>query len=368
MRPLKGFAALLLLGSAALAIFYVQHAGTRAGGTRESSPESRTARPFVVPENVNIGACIKVKSLLHGNSLKKLQTKELLTKVFDLNSCPWIGNRNNLQHYRNELARCCNASYQLIVTQENSPVGHTVSYETDAKKNVMVTDEMFQLFVETSPFKNKQYKTCSVVGNGGILLGSFCGENIDQADFVFRSNLPPLNYTDDVGTKVDLVTANPSLIVNRFENLNNRRKSFGTFMQAYKNAYILVPAFSYPSNTEIAFKVHYTLEDFGLNQTMLYYHPDYMKKLAIYWKAAGVEAARLSSGFMMVNAALELCDKVTLYGFWPFDEDLHQNPILHHYYDDVRPKPDMHKMSDEFFFYLQMHNQGVLQIQMDNCF
>ncbi|XP_069501291.1 alpha-2,8-sialyltransferase 8F-like isoform X1 [Ambystoma mexicanum] len=371
MKTWLKYFSLLLLGSAALAVYYVKYTGgmnAKAQEMREWTPEFRTVRPFVVPEKVNIDACIKVKKLLHGNSLKRLQTKQLLTKVFDLSGCPWIGSSIQRRSYRRRLAQCCNASHQLIVTQENSPVGHTMSYETDAKRKVKVTDEMFQLFVETSPFKNKRYETCSVVGNGGILLGSFCGDNIDQADFVFRINLPPLNYTDDVGTKVDLVTAKPSIIVNRFENLNSRRKSFGDFMQAYKNAYILMPAFSSPSNMPIAFKVHYTLEDFGLNQTMLYYHPDYMKKLAIYWKAAGVEAVRLSSGFMIVSAALELCNKVTLYGFWPFDEDLHRNPILHHYYDDVRPKPAMHNMPDEFFFYLQMHNQGALQIQMDNCF
>ncbi|XP_069501299.1 alpha-2,8-sialyltransferase 8F-like isoform X2 [Ambystoma mexicanum] len=218
MKTWLKYFSLLLLGSAALAVYYVKYTGgmnAKAQEMREWTPEFRTVRPFVVPEKVNIDACIKVKKLLHGNSLKRLQTKQLLTKVFDLSGCPWIGSSIQRRSYRRRLAQCCNASHQLIVTQENSPVGHTMSYETDAKRKVKVTDEMFQLFVETSPFKNKRYETCSVVGNGGILLGSFCGDNIDQADFVFRINLPPLNYTDDVGTKVDLVTAKPSIIVNR---------------------------------------------------------------------------------------------------------------------------------------------------------
>uniref|UniRef100_A0A8C5MFR2 Uncharacterized protein n=1 Tax=Leptobrachium leishanense TaxID=445787 RepID=A0A8C5MFR2_9ANUR len=233
------------------------------------------------------------------------------------------------------------------------------------KSDKIVTIDSFP--PQTSIF-NKPIRSCAVVGNGGILRNSCCGAEIDQADYVFRFNLPPMNYSDDTGRKTNLVTANPSIVSKRYSRLHERRRPFMDLVKNYEPAPILMAAFSFPSTTDVIFKVIYTLEEFGSQQKVVYHHPNYLTNLAVYWTEKGLVVRRLSSGFMIVSTALEICDEVTLYGFWPFDQDTNGKPILHHYYDNMSPKRGAHSMPDEFFFYSQMHSKGILKLQVGKCF
>ncbi|KAL8176388.1 UNVERIFIED_CONTAM: hypothetical protein K2H54_033223 [Gekko kuhli] len=109
------------------------------------------------------------------------------------------------------------------------------------------------------------------------------------------------------------------------------------------------------------------MEDFGMGQRAYFLNPHYLDTLGIYWKAQGFHPGRLSSGFMLVNTALEFCKRITLYGFWPFSHDLASRPIPHHYYDNTGPKPGIHAMNREFSYYLQMYFQGVLRLRLGKC-
>ncbi|MBN3289504.1 SIA8A sialyltransferase, partial [Polypterus senegalus] len=215
------------------------------------------------------------------------------------------------------------------------------------------------------PLWNKTLGHCAVVGNGGILRNSSCGEQIDQADFVIRFNLPSLNYTADVGTKTDLVTANPSILSN-YDSLSYARKPFMQRMKAYGHAEVLMPAFAYAFCMEPSFRVYFTLQDFNL-QHVSFFHPEYLSKLHKYWRNKRLTATRLSSGMMLVSVALELCSKVSLYGFWPFPYDLNGQPLIHHYYDNHPVTPGMHSLPLEFFNLLQMHIKGILKLNIGKC-
>ncbi|XP_069470089.1 alpha-2,8-sialyltransferase 8E-like [Ambystoma mexicanum] len=298
---------------------------------------------------------------------KKIGEKSIMRNAAELQRCPWQENREKKEFYRSEINQCCNSSHGLIVTQENTRVGENIVYETQKSVKINVTTEIFNMFPKESPFSGKAYKTCAVVGNGAILVDSCCGQQIDQAEFVFRFNLPPLNYTKDSGKKVDLVTANPSIMINRFQSLNHRRKAFVDMLRAYRGALILMPTFSHTFGTQLAFKVQYTLDDFGLGSRMVSFHPVYLEKLAAYWMSQGLNVRRLSSGIMLVSAAMEVCDSITLYGFWPFYTNLEGRTIGYHYYDQIAANNYMHAMPKEFFIYSQMHAQGALKLQVGQC-
>lgn len=80
-----------------------------------------------------------------------------------------------------------------------------------------------------------------------------------------------------------------------------------------------------------------------------------------------MKAYRLSSGFMITSAALELCENVKLYGFWPFSKSIEKIPISHHYYDNQLPKPGFHAMPKEYNQILELYGRGILKVQFGKC-
>ncbi|XP_059494657.1 uncharacterized protein LOC125466311 isoform X3 [Stegostoma tigrinum] len=148
-------------------------------------------------------------------SLFQRQTEEDVTNnITKLRHCQWHKQELAAEEFRSELKQCCNSADNFIVTQKNTPVGTELTYEGEPKRKIKITEQIFRLFPKNMSFSSVQYKQCAVVGNGGNLVNSSCGTEIDRADFVFRCNLPPVGgrFTQDVGLKTDLVTANPSII------------------------------------------------------------------------------------------------------------------------------------------------------------
>ncbi|KAM5171686.1 alpha-N-acetylneuraminide alpha-2,8-sialyltransferase-like [Mantella aurantiaca] len=266
---------------------------------------------------------------------------------------------------RENFQKCCNASYFMIITEENTPLGHVILYDSE-RRTVNVTESIYRLFAKTSPFQ-KPIKSCAVVGNGGILINSFCGTEIDRADFVFRLNLPPLNWTNDVGRKTDLVSANPSILIDKYSSLSEERKAFINKMKHYGSSLVLLPAFSFSMNTRVSLRAFYTIRDFDMKSRPVFFNPHYLRNLSAHWRSKSLRVQRLSSGLMLASAATEVCEKVTLYGFWPFPQDLDGVWLSHHYYDNVPAKPGFHSMPNEFYWYLKMHAQGALRLNLGQC-
>uniref|UniRef100_A0A4W4EQW2 Alpha-N-acetylneuraminide alpha-2,8-sialyltransferase n=2 Tax=Electrophorus electricus TaxID=8005 RepID=A0A4W4EQW2_ELEEL len=280
----------------------------------------------------------------------------------------WRRNQTGIDLYRKLLTECCDPKRMFAVTKENSPLGKVLWYDGELYHYHTVNNETYPFFVQDIPLQ-LPLKKCSVVGNGGMLKNSACGRDIDQADFVMRCNLPPLSkeYVNDVGTRTHLVTANPSIIEKSFQNLLWSRKAFVESMKAYGSSYIYMPAFSMKPGTDPSLRAYHALADSASNQTVLFANPDFLKKVGHFWKRRGVHGKRLSTGLFLVSLALGLCDEVTAYGFWPFATGLDEQPVSHHYYDNVLPSSGFHAMPEEFLQLWQLHKSGTLRVRVGPC-
>uniref|UniRef100_A0A452G992 ST8 alpha-N-acetyl-neuraminide alpha-2,8-sialyltransferase 6 n=1 Tax=Capra hircus TaxID=9925 RepID=A0A452G992_CAPHI len=303
------------------------------------------------------------------NRTGKYSEDDYLQIITNIQSCPWKRQVEEYENFRAKLASCCDAVQNFIVSQNNTPIGTNMTYEVESKSKIQIKEDIFDMLPVFQPFVGYSFNQCAVVGNGGILNQSLCGAEIDKSDFVFRCNLPPTtgNVTNDVGTKTNLVTLNPSIIKLRYGNLKEKKAIFLEDVAAYGDAFVLLPAFSFRANTVASFKVYYTLKESKARQKALFFHPKYLKNLALFWRTKGVTEYRLSSGLMITSVAVELCENVKLYGFWPFSRTGENMPVSHHYYDNKLPKRGFHEMPKEYRQILQLHVKGILKLQFSKC-
>ncbi|KAK7940073.1 hypothetical protein WMY93_003399 [Mugilogobius chulae] len=271
--------------------------------------------------------------------------------------------------YPSLLIQNCNGFETAIITQASTPVKTQLHFDGE-KGAIEVKENIFNTFIKNNPFSNTSLDTCAVVGNGGILTNSSCGEAIDSAQFVIRCNLPPLdhNYSKHVGNKTHFVTANPSIFRKKYRSLKNHPRQFAEDVSIYRDSFLVLPAFSFQLNFDLCLRAVDTLKAFSSSVKPVFINPVYLKKLDKFWHSVGLNPCRLSTGFMMVSLALEVCKSVDVFGFWPFNYHPDSNEALsNHYYDDQKPLSDFHKMPEEFAVLQKMHSQGVLRLHLGEC-
>ncbi|XP_078457607.1 alpha-N-acetylneuraminide alpha-2,8-sialyltransferase [Lampetra fluviatilis] len=281
----------------------------------------------------------------------------------------WKKNKTATTLFRQKIEKCCDPLKSFALTQKNSPVGKKIWFDGELFHWITVDNDTFGLFPPHQPLGQKLLKRCAIVGNSAIMLDHGCGKDIDKADVIFRCNLPPITkqYEPDIGTKTHLVTANPSIIQIRYQNLLWSRRAFSESMRAYGHSFVYMPAFSMRAATESSLRVYHTLHDCHQNQTTVFANPSFLHSAGTFWTENGVRAMRLSTGMFLVSAALGMCEDVHLYGFWPFSEDLSGRAISHHYYDDVPPLWYYHAMPEEFEQLWMLHQRGILRMHLEQC-
>ncbi|XP_052449901.1 alpha-2,8-sialyltransferase 8E isoform X7 [Carassius gibelio] len=297
---------------------------------------------------------------------KSIKLKSFTQELSDLMSCPYRANTTERELNRMRLQFCCNATGLLFLTKHNTAINQTIPYETSTTKTYKMNAAVHSMLPEDLPWSGRRLGRCAVVGSGGILKNSSCGREIDSADFVIRFNLALINDSD-VGLKTDLITINPTQIQREYKNLVQDPDPLVERVSVYRNAFLAIPAFAYTFCTGLSIKTLKVLHPIRPQQPVVFFSPVYLRTLDRFWKGRGLKETRLSSGFMLISTALEMCEHVHVYGFWPFGMDLQDNPVPYHYYDELSPHRSMHKMPEEFVRLLQLHSQGALTLHLGPC-
>lgn len=267
-------------------------------------------------------------------------------------------------------AEMTDSARYFIVTKQNSPL-HTTLYHylsKGIKTYTSVNEVLWSKLPKKSPLADKHFKRCSLVGNGGILLESGCGKEIDKADFVFRCNLAPVkNFEEDAGSKTNFTTMNPTLISESYNYLETENDVKNLLKDLREHHGLLwLPCFSY---FKAAYSCQALLPKYTVADPQLVIgHPDHYQSVSSFWRSRG-QSQRLSTGFYLLSTALQMCDQIHLFGFWPFDFviDHHGSKFTpYHYYNNIT-KSSYHVFTKEFHSLLSLHLQGVLRLHPHKC-
>ncbi|XP_072166325.1 alpha-2,8-sialyltransferase 8F-like [Diadema setosum] len=294
----------------------------------------------------------------------------------------WHVNRTNLDILRRELAEDgVDSRHTLIMTRENSPIGSQYPFyassrvmsfgkETQRLYYYNVTKELHRHIPEVSPFREKLYKKCAVVGNSGSLLNSGCGSEIDSSDMVFRCNAAPLRkFAEDAGWKSNITTFNPSIFHKKFNGLT-RPEDYAAFRENITeyHGYVWMTCIGAASLYNVCLS---TVQDEAntdqADPRLVVAHSNEFVNFWNFWKRRNF-TNQPSTGFYMVHVAMQLCEETHVYGFWPFPLRLDTGfeRVPYHYFDDVLLEKK-HGMNSEFSNLLQYHELGLLRLHTGVC-
>nr|XP_023672679.1 alpha-N-acetylgalactosaminide alpha-2,6-sialyltransferase 2-like [Paramormyrops kingsleyae] len=223
---------------------------------------------------------------------------------------------------------------------------------------------------------------CAVVGNGGILQGSKMGREIDQHDYVLRTNGAVIQgFEEDVGSRTSLYIFSTNTLRNSmrayakqgFQGPPQSEETRYVFLPDHDRDYLLLkaavtrrPVTRGPERSNVPPKY------FGDNVTATnfkIYHPDFIRYLrnrflrSSTMKTKYMNIYRPSTGAVMLLAAVHTCDQVDAYGFMTPDYTKYSD----HYYDKVYRRVAFyvnHDMRMEMQLWQQLNKAGLIRLYM----
>ncbi|XP_028824831.1 alpha-N-acetylgalactosaminide alpha-2,6-sialyltransferase 2 [Denticeps clupeoides] len=223
---------------------------------------------------------------------------------------------------------------------------------------------------------------CAVVGNGGILRHSRKGAEIDQHDYVFRTNGAVFKgFEDDVGSRTTHYTFSTNTLRNSLRSYAGvgytgppvSPETRYLFLPDHDRDYILLRAAATHTPVESGPESSNSPPTyFGENansEAFKMYHPDFIRYIRNRFLRSSALNTRYknlyrpSTGAVMLMAALHACDQVSAYGFMTPDYQKYSD----HYYDQ-RPHPVVfyinHDLRLEMNLWQDLHQAGLIHLYM----
>ncbi|XP_071959776.1 CMP-N-acetylneuraminate-poly-alpha-2,8-sialyltransferase-like [Antedon mediterranea] len=213
-----------------------------------------------------------------------------------------------------------------------------------------------------------RHRTCAVVGNGGILLNSGCGSEIDAHDFVMRSNMAPIKeFVNDVGHKTNIMSANQESMAFFQRCITNNSICDPRFnlerLREFKNVILWFSKESRPHTTKHFELIHY-FDTANLDISIAYPFTRLADNLQRFWNIKD----KISSGLYLYTAAVQFCDMISLYGFYPFGIAPDGRKIKFHYDGKSRFSfNNSHKMPSEYKKLIEMKKEKYLRMVTNKC-
>ena len=178
------------------------------------------------------------------------------------------------------------------------------------------TKKVLAVLPDTDPLAFRRYNTCAVVGSGGIMVhksvaADALGEAIDKHDAVFRFNLAPTKgFEKSVGSKTTI------RLINR-KHFGFREFENETSLQHTTTPDVMKQFWDYKS-------LHPDLPTYPIDGSFYKY----------VMSDKDVANSRPSNGYLGLNLALMICDKINVYGF---ARNWKQRNMRYHYFNREEP-------------------------------
>lgn len=211
-----------------------------------------------------------------------------------------------------------------------------------------------------------EFKTCAVVGNSGVTLLKEYGEEIDNHDAVIRINMAPIRgFEKYVGKRTTFDVVNSHNVREILQGVRRWRPA-----NEGETKLVLFETASHFARYHLCQPL---LKKYGAENAILLNplfsnraHSLWIKLKELLEKTKNSQYNRKPmSGFFAVLYALQMCEKVDLYGFDAYTS--RKKSYRYHYFDNVQGFTDVHSFDlaiEVFKFIAKKGTKGGLTINI----